>query len=358
MTENEKKSPRRDTRLRFEQWARNPACEANVISAVHGVPMALVAKAEGIEPTFGQSPFAIARGVTFERSLFRSEATTLRQALSEAGLLPATTSRFVDFRIRANGGLLSDLDAALEATQEFFRELADSAAHGTGTSDCYVLAGPVVRVPGSLMLPEAILVVDVMVVRAGELRPECVVGEIKTYPDRGGYTDTAELATARAQAGIYVQGLRLVLGELGLAEAVDISSFGFLVLTRPGSNRPSIRAEESLEYQAKRAARGFDKLRMVADAMPRGTSVEDMVPIIRAAPTNYCEACLAFCDLSQLCHAKAIESGHGVIIGDAGAQFLGQVSVPRAAELLKGNEPANEAEADLLRRMREARGDR
>ena len=30
----------RDTRRRFEQWARNPACEANCISAVHDISMA------------------------------------------------------------------------------------------------------------------------------------------------------------------------------------------------------------------------------------------------------------------------------------------------------------------------------
>lgn len=28
---------RRDTRLRFEQWAKNPACQANTMSAVNNV---------------------------------------------------------------------------------------------------------------------------------------------------------------------------------------------------------------------------------------------------------------------------------------------------------------------------------
>src|SRR4051812_2567596 len=62
---------RRDTRRRFEQWARNPHCQANALSAVHNVAMADVAKHEGHKPTMGQSPFAIQRGQTFERSLFR-----------------------------------------------------------------------------------------------------------------------------------------------------------------------------------------------------------------------------------------------------------------------------------------------
>ena len=64
---------RRDTRARFEQWARNPRCRANTLSAVHGIRMARVAEAEGVSPTMGQSPFALARGQTFERALFREE---------------------------------------------------------------------------------------------------------------------------------------------------------------------------------------------------------------------------------------------------------------------------------------------
>src|SRR5205814_5696100 len=97
-----------------------------------------------------------------------------------------------------------------------------------------IAAGPVVRIPGGMMLPEAILIIDVLVVTAnGEGRPILTVGEIKTYPDRGGYTDGAELATARAQAGVYGHGLELVLGELGLQSALDISRTGFLVLSRP-----------------------------------------------------------------------------------------------------------------------------
>ena len=78
---------RHNTRARFEQWARNPGCEANAISAVAGVSMAEVAKAEGVPATFGQSPFAIARGQTFERSLLENDAERLREALEEKEIL-------------------------------------------------------------------------------------------------------------------------------------------------------------------------------------------------------------------------------------------------------------------------------
>lgn len=77
---------KRDTRRRFEQWATNPACDANTISAVHGISMAAVAKREGLTPSMGQSPFAVARGQTFERGLFRDGAQELIEELRRTGM--------------------------------------------------------------------------------------------------------------------------------------------------------------------------------------------------------------------------------------------------------------------------------
>ena len=42
---------------------------------------------------------------------------------------------------------------------------------------------------------------------------------------------------------------------------IEVSKTGFLVLTKPGSNQPSIRAREDLHYQSVRAKRGLEKLR-------------------------------------------------------------------------------------------------
>ena len=348
-------SENRDTRLRFEQWAKNPLCMANAVSAVHNVRMSEVAKHEGVTPTFGQSPFAIARGQTFERALFRDRAKSLVVALLKAGVLPPDRSGFKDFRLRQHGGPHRNLDDALAATIEFLRQVAKARTKRELEQLPAVLAGPVVRIPGGLMLPEAILVIDVLAVQVVDLRPLLMVGEIKTYPDRAGYTDTGELATARAQAGVYVHGIRVVLGELRLTDRISVSSTGFLVLTRPGFNQPSIRAGESLEYQARRAERGFEKLRAVAADLGGSTDPEVVIPKIRSSPTNYCEGCLSFCDRAATCHAKALKDGDATVLGDDVSHFLGTISLHRALELMDGVKPANDAEKDLVMRIEDLR---
>ena len=154
----------RDTRVRFERWSKNPACEANTIAAVHGISMADVAKSEGEKPSMGQSPFALARGQSFEKTLFRNQAKRLREELARRGVLPAAEATFIDCRLSQNGGPYRTLNEARAATGEFFRELAKVPPELTLP---VVAAGATVSVPGGVMLPEAILVLDVLIARTG-----------------------------------------------------------------------------------------------------------------------------------------------------------------------------------------------
>jgi len=340
---------RRDTRLRFEQWARNPMCGANTLSAVHGIPMAEVAKAEGSKVTMGQSPFALARGQTFERGLFRAGAEQLRKALIELEVLDPAARGFADFRTRQNSGKLANLDAALTQTTQLLEKLAASKGKHIEPS---IVAAATIRIPERVMLPEAILVIDVLVVRwnAAAKRPEVMVGEVKTYPDRGGHTDSRELATARAQAGVYVHGLDVTLAAMGLADRIVVSRKGFLVLSRPGSNFPSVRANEDLRYQAMRAERGFTQLETAADAIREGTA---SIASVCAAPTAYESACISFCDRASTCFSRALAAGDAVVLGEDVARFLGPLNLTRAMELLDGARPKDETERDLLTRLRD-----
>jgi len=330
----------RDTRLRFEQWARNPACQANTLSAVHGIPMSQVAKREGTTPTMGQSPFAIARGEMFERSLFRNDAAVLREALVEADVLPKSAKAFTDFRLKLHGGQLRSHDDARAATTRFFHNLAK------GKAAAGLAAAPTLLIPGGVMLPEAILVIDALVATRVADQVMLTVGEIKTYPDRGGHTDGAELATARAQAGVYVHGLQVVLRELGLDGHVTVALQGFLVLSRPGFNRPSIRAGEDLCYQAKRAERGFSQLETAASGLPAPGRADPEMAIMHAG-TAYESTCVSFCDRAATCFQRALVANDPIILGEDVRRLLGQVPLDRAVALLNGEKPKTDAERAL-----------
>lgn len=335
---------RRDTRLRFEQWAHNPSCRANTFSAVHGIKMADVAKADGVPPSMGQSPFAIARGQTFERILFRNDAKTLHEALVEAGVLTARSKGFADCRLRMNGGKLRDHDQAIAETSRLLDALA------SGKSHVAIIASATVRLPRLIMLPETILVADVVAVTYEKKAPVLVVGEIKTYPDRGGHTDGGELAQARAQAGVYVHGLRTAIIELGLSNKITVADEGFLVLSRPGVNRPNVRAREDFRFQAWRAERGFKQLEEAAKGLPPPGD-KNPVAAIQGAETDYRQECVSFCDRAPVCFARAIREDNPIVLGEDTARFLGKVSLARAVELIEGAKPKDPAERDVVRRL-------
>lgn len=346
---------RHNTRARFEQWAANPACHANTFSAVHNVQMAEVAVAEGYEPTMGQSPFALARGETFERSLFHNDAERLIEELIRKGVLSEGSSGFLDLRIGMNGGPIPTLDQAISETRALLVRIAESRTRSTVDSLPAVVAAATVRIPRGVMLPEALLIIDTMAIVPGTERHRLVIGEVKTYPDRGGYTDRGDLALARAQAGLYVHAMDVVVAELDLEDRIEVDRSGFLVLTRPGSNLPSVRTGEELRYQVERARRGFELLERAAQGLrPFDRAVEDPVESVIRMDVSYSEACLSFCDRAARCHSEAVGRHDPVILGDEAARFFGTTDLNRAVALMLGAVPEGAAEEDLVRRIREA----
>ena len=349
---------RRDTRRRFEQFVRNPDCEANVVSAVAGVDMAKVAQAESGEQTMGQSPFALARGTVFEAALFRDNAKRMRAALLEAGVLEKPATGFLDLRLRQNGGPIRDLDTAVGRTVRLLEDLA-SAKDRDRRKLPALITGAALRVPGQpIMLPDGVVALDALAVTWGEDASDCSlqIGEVKTYPDRAGYTDKGDLASARAQAGVYRYALQLVLEEMGANDAITCKGTGFLVLSRSGSNEPSVRAGEDLEFLTARAKRGFDRLRAAADRLtPFDPSDEAKgIKTVRDSAISYSQTCIQFCDRAALCRQLAATENQGVLLGDDVKRFLGRTSPKRAIELLHGKPPRGAAEADLARRLRDA----
>lgn len=339
---------RADIRARLEQWAKNPRCPSNGFSVILGIPMRDVAIAEGLRPTTGQSRFALAAGYRFERFLLADEARLLREELAKKGVVSPGSCGFLDLRLTKNGGPLRYQEEAIGATQKVLQQAA-AAAEATPS----IVASAAIRLPGSPLLPEAVLVLDALVIQRERSPTHLVVAEFKTYPDRGGFTDTVSLAGARAQAGTYVHGLEVLVRQLDLSAALVVSSQGILILTRPGSYQPSIRVDEDLRYQAARARRGLAGLQRLAVDIA-GRAGDDPMRCILEAETVYGPSCLAFCDRARGCFLRALQRGDPAILGEESEAFLGSVDLERAARLLGGAKSCNAGEEDLLQRLREA----
>jgi hypothetical protein len=305
-----------------------------------------VAESLGIKPMSGQSPFAFSRGLQFEAYLFKNDAEVLRKALVRAEAIPSGTHGFLDLRLKLNGGSkISSVKQALEESEKLLNQLMSG-----NEFDCpSIIAGLMIRIPKGVMLPEATLIIDVITVLPKLSGWELKVGEIKVFPDRGGHTDASEIATARAQAGVYKHALDLLLKDLD--SKLQVPNTGFLVFTWPGTNSPVIRKDEDLTFQALRAEQGFNRLDEVAQRLIKEASREidfkDGLKLVTHSRTDYKEGCWGFCDLAPRCHDLAIADDRGVLLGANAAKALGSVTVTRAIAILDGAKPVNEVEASL-----------
>ena len=346
---------KRNTRARFEQWVKTPQCEANALSAVLNVKMSEVATSAGYQPEFGQSPFAITRGLQFEGWLFKENAKVLHSALVKASMLTEKESGLLDLRLTMNGGpKLKSIDAAITESHKLLSNLSEKASFSPPS----IIAGLALRIPKGVMLPEATLIIDAAIITKSEDQFSMKVGEIKVFPDRGGHTDPGEISTARAQAGVYQHALDLTVKSLNLKNPPIVDTRGFLVFTWPGTNSPVIRPNEDLTFQALRAEQGFERLDEIAQRLVsekvESESVTDSLAWVLHSKTEYRESCWSFCDLAARCQDLAIADDRAIILGREAARSLGSVTVSRAIELMDGASANTAFEASLQTQLQSA----
>jgi len=354
-------STRRDLRRRIDQFVANPRCDANVRSVVHDVPMRSVARLDlpTDHPALreGQSPFALARGVQFEKALYEP-ADRIFEALVKASVLPARHGPLRDLRLRAHGGQQPSLDAAATAFAAVLRELAAAPSDAEADQVIALVVAPTMKLDGAPLLPYGLFAADLVAVRLADTAPRIrlCVGEVKVYPDRGGHTDRTQLASARAQAGLYVHAMRRTVDSLGLTASVRVEDDGFLVLAKPSSNAPSVRWPEDLRWQARRAEEWWARLGSVAArVLADGSALSDAgaaIDAVRAADTAYQEDCLTFCPRAPVCRSRALAKGDATVLGADVAALVGDVTLLRAEALLRGRaKPSTPAETALLERI-------
>ncbi|WP_370112337.1 hypothetical protein [Streptacidiphilus sp. MAP12-33] len=195
--------------------AANPACDRRAVLDAAGVDKAALAGRLGSPAAFGQSPFAITRGLVFERRL-RSERCAELAALLRTRLLPEESAQLP---VEVPDLLASEGPAVRAArTRAALLEAAADAAAGRAWT---LLDRPLLRleVAGSAVSlePDAIVV-----------GPDgrWTVVEIKSFPILDGSADPAKVGAAARQAAVYVLALRATAAALDASGAAAAAGAG------------------------------------------------------------------------------------------------------------------------------------
>ncbi len=333
----------------IERIARNPECTRLRALTIAGItPKTAAESVYGEQTQRGQSPFALAIGNAFEQGLIKDGAAALLKLLRDAEHLTTAECKVVVIPDLVPGVGPRVVAQRAAETLRFLRLKASGDA----------------AAPNLIIKPR--LTVALLGIEHG-IEPDAIVAadadkfyrpiELKSYSDRAGKTDPADLRSACRQAAVAVVSLRQVAERLGIPEATTaVPPICDLVLRIPASRQGrlsemTIRNEvASLERAFGEAPRNLDELEAL---LPAGGRL-DQARVLEAVPNSYRSNCREYCALAKHCKQAAIATQDPILLGEQAKELLIPAgSISRAADLLHGTRPRTEAERALAEKLQE-----
>ncbi|AIV50670.1 hypothetical protein [Burkholderia pseudomallei] len=333
----------------IERVARNPDCLRLRALTIAGFTPASAAKILGVSPDEGQSPFALAMGQRFEKHLIENGGANLFALYRERNLLSVQESKFISVDDLSPGSSAK----ALRRREQETRNLLRAKLRGDPKAPNLIvkprLLVTLVGVPHAIE-PDFLV--------AADADPFYRVGELKSYPDRGGKTDPADIRSACRQAAVGVVGLRQALTAFDTWNPASLAVPSADLVMRvtglfmPTLSRMAIEGEvDSIERAIGEAPTNLEELEAM---LPRDATLSEAA-VIGRIPNNYRPSCKEHCAMWQYCRAQALDENHPVILGDQAAEMLAPAgSITRALELMRGASPRNPAEATLAQELQAA----
>lgn len=325
--------------------AANPGCRRRALLDGAGIDKGALAQALGSPATYGQSQFAIMRGITFESRVKADGGAALMRLLHER--LRTDTAPPEGEEVA-----LPDLSAAGPEGRAARTALAlreATAAGGWALLDHPMLA---VEVAGSPVYVEP----DAVVVHPDG---SWTVVEIKSFPMIDGAADASKVGEAARQAAVYVLALENVAGHVTArtGREVRVRDRVLLVCPKDFSNLPTAAAVDVRKQLAttRRQLTRLTRVEEIAASLPEGTTF-DLRPAEDGRPTRptgelseavetvgaaYSPECLASCELAFHCRKRSREQGAVETLGRGvrgelgGLRTVGEVlaaAAPEAAE--------------------------
>lgn len=333
----------------IEAVARNPACLRLRTIVIAGLTPGLVAQKVFGQPRDAMSPFALIANQRFQSQLLRNAGASILTVYRERGRLAQAEAKIASVADQAPGKSV----LARYRREHETRRLVDLKRRGDPAAPNLILNPRL-----SLEIVGVTHAVEVAYLVAGDNEDMYRVGVIKSYADRGGKTDPADLRSACREAGVGSLALSQLLARLGddPARAGDRID---LVLKAPGSSSPRLFAGQRVEAEMSSLQRALDTAPVDLDdverLLPEGGVLADAA-VLDAIPNNFRSSCKEHCALTSRCRAQAQAQGAPVTLGDKAAEQLAAAgSVVRALALMqgRGRPPDNPAEAVLARQLRE-----
>lgn len=334
----------------IESVARNADCTRLRAIVIAGLTPNEVIKHILGEVPDAMSPFAMTLTQAFERRLLSNAAGSLLTAYREKGYFQQLDAKIASVPDHAPRDTPVDRNRRERET----RRLIELKLRGDPTAPNLILKPRL-----TLTIVGVTHAIELDYLAAGDADPFYRVGVIKSYADRVGKTNKADVRSACREASVGTLALQQLLNSFGrptelAGDRVD------MVLRAPGSFTPrlygAMRAQAELASLTRALATAPSDLDQIEQMLPPGASLATP-DALEQLPNHYCSSCKEHCALWQHCRAQAQAQGNAIILGDQAAEQLAAAgSLNRAMDLLNGGgrPPDNRAEAVLAAELRAA----
>jgi hypothetical protein len=335
----------------------NPGCARRAVMDAAGADKTEIAAHVGFPSAFGQSPFAITRGVAFEAQVKANGCAELLRLLREELGLPVPEVAYIPLdSVGDNAGR----NVRHRSTRA---ELLRAAREGDEPRTLFDHPMLRLRVGGHTVYLEPDLI-------AFQLGGHFHVIEIKSFAVIDGQADGEKVAAATKQAAVYILALRDLFAEDGLP-ADAVSDEVILVTPKDFSNRPTatrIDARKQLGVLRRQLSR-ITRIETLLDTIPPevtfdlaadadGTFTrprEELSAAVAGVEARYQPSCLSHCELANFCRNEARAAGSVDVLGPTVRDDLGGLDTITTALALADESLSPSAEhADIALALRHA----
>ncbi len=327
-------------------YAQHVNCNLATLGFAGGVNFDRLLARTRFQMQYGQSPFAIARGLAFEKRLRANDYAAARDLFGALPGFPRNGALVVNLR----EGFPKD-GTAMPRRAAATLKLLEQIIRGEPTAP-HLIDGAVLSatISGRTAFFEA----DALAAWAASV---IHAAEVKSFPKVDERVDPEKLGAALDQVAIYILLTRDAVLRLG-GDPERLVSDGALLVTPKNVGLTPTLSEQRVTRRIERNKKLLASIPDPADVLasvPRGLSfgpvadtkadervrLDVLNDLADRVGTCYQPSCLTTCGNAKFCRERAFRAGSAILAGTAAVRLLPEVaSLDRAEELARGASPS------------------
>jgi hypothetical protein len=342
-------APRRSPTVRvLAAHSQHTDCKLAALGFAAGIDFDRILIGTRFRAPFGQSPFALGRGLAFEKRLRENDYTATFDLLRSLPGFPRTGGQAVNLRQGYPKG-----DERMPLRARATEALLGRILTGDPTAP-HLIDGAVLPalIGGVLAHFEA----DAVAALTGQ---QIHVAEVKSFPKVDDRVDADKLGAALDQVAIYIHLLRAVIQRLGGDPERFVSDWALLITPRNVGMTPTL-SQQRVTARVGRVGQLLASIPRAADvaaSVPTGLSfghgadktadenrrLDVLHNLADTVGTCYTADCLSSCGNARFCRERAFRDGSPSVAGRVTLRLLpGVPTLGRAEELSHGAKPVTE----------------